>query len=141
MGNADPSALPLAMAAFDATEKIGLPECALNLSQATLYLACAPKSNACTIAIGRAKEDVQKAPFGGVPAHLRDSHYGGAKALGAGINYQYPHDFATGFVRQRYLPDGLPAAAPYYEPTDNGAEARIKARLQKLWHDDAETGV
>ncbi len=134
VGNADPHALPLAVAVFDATEKIGLPECALNLSQGTLYLACAPKSNACTVAIGRARSDVQKAPFGGVPPHLRDAHYGGAKKLGSGVDYQYPHDFPGGFVRQAYLPEGLPADnIPYYEPTGNGAEAAIKARLEQLW--------
>ena len=143
VGNADPFALPLAVAAFEATEKIGLPECALNLSQATLYLACAPKSNACTVAIGRARDDVQRAAFTGIPAHLRDSHYGGAKALGAGVGYQHPHDFPGGFVRQQYLPDGLPAAAPYYEPTENGAEAQIKARLTRFWQGDAppETAI
>ena len=136
VGNADPSALPLAVAAFDATEKIGMPECALNLSQATLYLACAPKSNACTVALGRAKEDVQRAAFTGVPAHLRDAHYGGAKKLGAGAGYQYPHDFADGFVKQAYLPGSLPAQnRPYYEPTENGVEAKIKARLSRLWGD------
>ncbi|MBC8139439.1 MAG: replication-associated recombination protein A [Fibrella sp.] len=139
VGNADPSALPLAMAAFDATEKIGLPECALNLSQATLYLASAPKSNACTVAIGRAREDVQKAPFNGVPPPLRDSHYGGAKKLGSGVNYQYPHDFPGSFVQQAYLPEGLPAnGRPYYEPTENGVEAKIKTRLERLWGDGEE---
>jgi putative ATPase len=132
VGNADPSALPLAMAAFQATEVIGLPECALNLSQATIYLASAPKSNACTIAIGRAKEDVKKHPFPGVPKHLRDSHYKGAKALGHGAGYLYPHDFG-GYVEQEYLPEGLPAnGRPYYEPTENGVEAKIKARLERL---------
>lgn len=132
VGNADPSALPLAMAAFQATEVIGLPECALNLSQATIYLASAPKSNACTIAIGRAQEDVKKHPFPGVPKHLRDSHYKGAKALGHGAGYLYPHDFG-GYVEQEYLPEGLPASGrPYYEPTENGVEAKIKARLGRL---------
>ncbi len=139
VGNADPSALPLAMAAFDATEKIGLPECALSLSQATLYLASAPKSNACTVAIGRAREDVQKAPFNGVPPHLRDAHYGGAKKLGAGVDYRYPHDYADNFVVQEYLPEGLPAGnRRYYEPTENGVEAKIKARLDRLWRGDTE---
>lgn len=133
VGNADPAALPLAVAAFTATENIGLPECALTLSQATLYLACAPKSNACTVAIGRAREDVKTAPFAGVPKHLRDSHYKGAKALGHGANYQYPHDFPGSYVAQAYLPDGLPANnRPYYEPTENGVEAKIKARLERL---------
>jgi putative ATPase len=120
------------MAAFQATEVIGLPECALNLSQATIYLASAPKSNACTIAIGRAQEDVKKHPFPGVPKHLRDSHYKGAKALGHGAGYLYPHDFG-GYVEQEYLPEGLPASGrPYYEPTENGVEAKIKARLGRL---------
>lgn len=139
VGNADPSALPLAMAAFQATEVIGLPECALNLSQATIYLASAPKSNACTIAIGRAQEDVKKHPFPGVPKHLRDSHYKGAKALGHGAGYLYPHDFG-GYVEQEYLPEGLPASGrPYYEPTENGVEAKIKARLGRL-RSPSETG-
>jgi len=139
VGNADPSALPLAMAAFQATETIGLPECALNLSQATIYLASAPKSNACTIAIGRARDDVRRQPFSGVPKHLRDSHYKGAKALGHGSGYQYPHDFPGGFVEQRYLPEGLPAdGRPYYEPTEHGVEAKIKARLERLWQRDEE---
>lgn len=133
IGNADPQALPLAVAAYTATEKIGLPECALTLSQTTLYLACAPKSNACTVAIGRARNDVQNAPFAGVPKHLRDSHYKGAKALGHGAGYQYPHDFPGSYVSQQYLPDNLPAEGkPYYEPTENGVEAKIKARLERL---------
>jgi putative ATPase len=134
VGNADPSALLLAVAAFTATEKIGLPECALTLSQATLYLASAPKSNACTVAIGRAREDVKSKPFPGVPKHLRDSHYKGAKALGHGAGYQYPPDHPGSFVAQQYLPDGLPAEdRRYYEPTENGVEAKIKARLARLW--------
>ena len=139
VGNADPSALPLAMAAFQATEVIGLPECALNLSQAALYLAAAPKSNACTVALGRAREDVKNAPFNGVPKALRDSHYKGAKALGHGTDYHYPHDYPGNFVEQRYLPDGLPASGkPYYEPTENGVEAKIKARLERLWRGEKE---
>lgn len=134
VGNADPAALSLAIAAFHATEKIGLPECALNLSQATLYLACAPKSNAATVALSRATADVKNAPFAGVPKHLRDSHYKGAKALGHGAGYSYPHDFPGSFVKQEYLPEGLPSdSKPYYEPTENGVEAKIKARLERLW--------
>lgn len=134
VGNADPSALPLAVAAFTATEKIGMPECALNLSQTTLYLASAPKSNASTVALGRATEDVKTQPFPGVPKPLRDSHYKGAKALGHGQDYRYPHDFPGSFTNQQYLPDGLPSGGkPYYEPTENGVEAKIKARLGRLW--------
>ncbi len=134
IGNADPSALPLAVAAFHATELIGLPECAINLSHVTVYLACAPKSNATYVALGRAREDVQNHPFPGVPKHLRDSHYKGAKALGHGKDYQYPHDCPGGFVEQQYLPEGLPADnRRYYEPTENGVEAKIKARLERVW--------
>ena len=131
------------MAAFGATESIGLPECALNLSHATIYLAAALKSNACTVAIGRAREDVKNAPFSGVPKHLRDSHYRGAKALGHGAGYQYPHDFPDGFVPQQYLPEGLPAdGKPYYQPTENGVEAKIRARLERLWKpEDGEEGI
>ncbi|MFM7322346.1 MAG: replication-associated recombination protein A [Armatimonadota bacterium] len=132
VGCADPHALPIAVAAFQATQSIGLPECALNLSHATIYLASTPKSNACTVALGRAKEDVAKVPFAGVPVHLRDSHYQGAKALGHGTGYRYPHDFADNFVMQRYFPVGLPSRR-YYEPTASGVEARIAARLERLW--------
>jgi putative ATPase len=133
VGNADPMALPLAVAAFQATEVIGLPECALNLSQATIYLASAPKSNACTVALGRAKEAVLTHPFAGVPKSLRDSHYKGAKALGHGAGYHYPHDYPGSYVPQQHLPDGLPVdGQPYYEPTENGVEAKIKARLERL---------
>jgi putative ATPase len=140
VGNADPSGLPLAMAAFRATEVIGLPECQLNLAQATLYLASAPKSNACTVAIGRAVEDVRGHPFAGVPKHLRDAHYKGAKTFGHGEGYEYPHSHPGGFVQQQYLPDGLPASGrPYYEPTDHGVEAKIKARLERLWAEPADT--
>lgn len=138
VGNADPAALPLAVAAFQATESIGLPECALNLAQVTLYLASAPKSNASTVALGRAQEAVKTQLFSGIPKHLRDSHYKGAKALGHGAGYHYPHDFPGSYVAQQYLPDGLPVdGQPYYEPTENGAEARIKARLA---HWKAQTG-
>jgi putative ATPase len=112
IGNADPSALPLAMAGFQAVEMIGLPECAINLAQVTTYLASAPKSNAAYVSLGRAQADVRDRPFGGVPPALRDSHYKGAKALGHGQNYQYPHDFPGGFVRQQYLPDGLAEQRP-----------------------------
>ena len=134
IGCADTQALPLAVACFQAVQFIGMPECALHLAHVATYLAAAPKSNATTVALGRAKEDVRKAEFGGIPPHLRDAHYQGAKALGHGTAYQYPHDFPDSFVRQRYLPDGLPTRR-YYEPTENGTEARIGARLKRLWDD------
>ena len=134
IGCADPQALPLAVAAFHAAEKIGVPEAALNLAHATIYLASAPKSNACTIALGRAQKDVREADFPGVPLHLRDGHSKGKKALlGAGEGYEYPHDFPGGFIKQAYLPEGLPSEKPYYEPKESGVEAKIAARLAKLW--------
>jgi putative ATPase len=138
IGCADPQALPLAVAAYTAAEKIGPPEVALNLAHATIYLACAPKSNACTVALGRVREEIEKASFMGVPAHLCDGHSKGKQALlGAGVGYQYPHDFPDSFVRQQYLPDGLPESFPaYYEPKSSGVEAKIAARLAKLWSDD-----
>lgn len=140
IGCADPQALPLAVAAYTAAEKIGPPEVALNLAHATIYMAAAPKSNACTVALGRAKEDIEKATFAGVPAHLRDGHSEGKKALlGAGAGYKYPHDFPGSFVKQQYLPDGLPQnSAAYYEPKESGVEAKIAARLARLWGSDEE---
>lgn len=137
IGCADPSALPLAMAGFQATETIGLPECTLNLAHVTLYLAAAPKSNACTKALGRAQADIRNTSFPGVPKPLRDSHAKGVRALGHGEGYLYPHDFPGGFVVQRYLPEGLPSdGGSYYQPTENGVEAKIKARLERLWSED-----
>jgi putative ATPase len=137
IGCADPSALPLAMAGFQATETIGLPECALNLAHVTLYLAAAPKSNACTKALGRAQAEVRNTVFTGVPKPLRDSHAKGVRALGHGEGYLYPNDFPGGFVPQRYLPEGLPSDGhSYYQPTENGVEAKIKARLERLWSED-----
>src|SRR5690606_4488246 len=92
VGNADPAALPLAVAAMQACEFVGLPECQLNLAQAVTYLACAPKSNASTVAISEAKSDVREGRLLPVPVILRDSHYGGAKRLGHGQGYQYSHN-------------------------------------------------
>jgi putative ATPase len=139
IGCADPSALPLAMAGFQAVEAIGLPECRLNLAHVTLYLAAAPKSNACTKALGRAQDDVRNVPFSGIPKPLRDSHAKGVKVLGHGVGYLYPHDYPGGFVHQHYLPEGLPSHGEhYYQPTENGVEAKIKARLARLW-DDGKT--
>ncbi|MGH2687743.1 MAG: replication-associated recombination protein A, partial [Actinomycetota bacterium] len=116
VGNADPTALLVAVAAFQALEFVGLPEAQLNLSQAATYLASAPKSNASTVAIGRAAEDVKRFPGASVPAHLRDAHYRGAAKLGHGKGYRYPHDHPGGWVEQQYLPDEV-AGRRYYEPT------------------------
>jgi putative ATPase len=128
VGNADPLALLVANGAWDAVEKVGLPECQLNLSQAVCYLATAPKSNACTVAIGAASKDVKEGRTLPVPLHLRDSHYQGAKQFGHGTDYKYAHDHGDGWVDQEYIP----ADVEYYHPTDRGHEAKIKARLEEL---------
>ncbi|MDP9175154.1 MAG: replication-associated recombination protein A [Planctomycetota bacterium] len=125
IGNADPQALVVAAAAFDIVEKIGMPEAQLTLGQAAIYMATAPKSNASALAIWAAMKDVREGRTVPVPRHLRDSHYQGAKRLGQGQDYQYPHDFPGGFVEQEYL--GVDKV--YYEPTDRGYEAQIKNRL------------
>jgi putative ATPase len=129
VGNADPQGVLVANAAWDAVERVGLPECRLNLAHAVCYLATAPKSNACTVAIGAAAKDVKEGRTLPVPKHLKDSHYRGAKeAFGHGTGYKYAHDFEGGWVDQEYVPTD----AVYYEPTDRGFEAEIKARLDEL---------
>jgi putative ATPase len=126
IGNADPQALPLTIACSQACEQIGLPECQLTLSQTVTYLACAPKSNAATAAIGAARSDVRENRVLPVPRHLRDSHYREAKQLGHGTGYQYAHDEADGVSSQDYL--GVDRE--YYQPVDRGYEAKIKQRLE-----------
>jgi len=128
VGNADPQALLVAAAAAQAVEFVGLPECQLNLAQAVTYLATAPKSNASTIAIGKAREDVKSGRTLEVPKHLRDAHYKGAKAFGHGADYKYAHDYEGGWVDQPYLPEGR----RYYEPVDRGHEAAIRKRLEEI---------
>ncbi|HLJ97090.1 MAG TPA: replication-associated recombination protein A [Gemmataceae bacterium] len=126
VGNADPQALVIAAAALQASEFVGLPECQLALAQAVTYIATAPKSNASTMAISNAREDVRSGRTLPVPEHLRDNHYGGAEELGRGVGYQYSHDFEGGWVAQQYLPE----ARRYYEPVDRGYEAEIRKRLE-----------
>jgi putative ATPase len=130
VGNADPHALMLAVAAARAVEYIGLPECVLNLAQAAAYIACAPKSNASSKAISLAMGDIGKKQ-GGIPVHLKDSHYPGAAELKHGTGYKYPHDYPGNYVKQQYLPDELTGTV-YYEPTENGVEKKIKEALRKL---------
>ena len=137
VGNADPTALPLAVATAQACELVGLPECQLNLAQAVAYLACAPKSNAATVAIGEARHDVREGRLLPVPVHLRDSHYAGAKRLGHGEGYQYAHDEPGGVASQDYL--GV--EREYYRPTDRGFERELQQRLEKIrqrLHPDGE---
>jgi putative ATPase len=126
VGNADPQALLVAAAALQATEFVGLPECQLALAQAVTYIATAPKSNASTLAITKAREDVQKGRTLPVPVHLRDASYRGAQKLGHGQGYQYSHDFPGAWVEQEYLPE----QRRYYEPVDRGYEAEIRRRLE-----------
>ena len=128
VGNADPAGLPLAVAAAQACEIVGLPECQLNLAQAVTYLACAPKSNAATIGIGEARHDVREGRLLPVPVHLRDSHYPGAKRLGHGEGYQYAHDQPGAVAAQDYL--GV--ERQYYRPTDRGFERELNARVEEI---------
>jgi putative ATPase len=128
IGNADPQALLIATAAFQATETIGMPECRINLAQATTYLACAPKSNAAYKAIDAALHDVRNNSVLPVPMHLRDGHYKGAEKLGHGVGCQYAHDSDDGWVEQDYL--GVPKQ--YYEPVSRGHEVQFRAWVDKL---------
>jgi putative ATPase len=127
VGNADPQALVVAAAALQSVEFVGLPECQLPLAQAVAYIATAPKSNAATMAIAKAREDVRSGRTLPVPQHLRDNHYRGAEQLGRGEGYQYSHDFPGGHVEQDYLPE----ARRYYEPVERGYEAEIRKRLEE----------
>jgi putative ATPase len=129
IGLADPLALVVADAAARAVEFVGLPEAQLNLAQAVVHLAAAPKSNRVTVALGRAQEDVRTGPRGEVPGHLRDAHYPGAAALGHGKDYRYPHDDPRGWVAQDYRPPEV-ADHVYYEPSAHGAEAALAERLR-----------
>ena len=131
IGNADPMALVVATAAAHAVEYVGMPEAQIPLAQAAIYLACAPKSNASYKGISRALKDVAEKRTDPVPIHLRDTNYRGARVLGHGKGYKYPHDFPGHWVEQQYMPEGI-KTEPYYEPSENGREARIKERLEEL---------
>ncbi|MFA5575968.1 MAG: replication-associated recombination protein A [Tissierellaceae bacterium] len=119
VGNADPNALNLAVSAFNAVNVIGMPEGRIALAQAATYIATAPKSNASYIGIDKALEDIRTMEIGKVPKHLRDGSYPGAKKLGHGLDYKYPHDYKNAYVEQQYLPDDF-IGKKYYNPTDNG---------------------
>ncbi|MFD4957565.1 replication-associated recombination protein A [Microbacterium sp. NPDC058389] len=131
IGLADPQALPIAVAAADAVQFIGMPEGRIPLAEATAYLATTAKSNAAYLAIDAAIADVRSGGFGRVPMHLRDAHYPGAKRLGHGKGYVYPHDSEIGIAAQQYLPDEL-RGRRYYEPKALGAERDVQARLEKI---------
>ncbi len=131
VGLADPTALTTAVAAAQAVQLIGMPEARLNLAQAVIALAVAPKSNAVIKAIDAASADVRAGKIGAVPAHLRDAHYGGAQKIGHGSGYTYSHDEPYGIAEQQYAPDVV-LDAEYYQPTSLGAEAAVKERWERV---------
>ncbi|AMO61785.1 AAA ATPase [Mycolicibacterium phlei] len=131
IGMADPTALPLAVAAAQTVQLIGMPEAQLTLAHATVHLATAPKSNAVTTALGAAMADIRAGKAGLVPPHLRDGHYSGAEKLGNAVGYKYSHDAPEGVVPQQYPPDEL-VGVDYYHPTSRGVEREISTRVEKL---------
>lgn len=132
VGMAYPSAISIVTACVQASQMVGLPEAAINLSQAVILLASAPKSNASYMAYNAAMEDLHSRQIDDVPPHLKDSHYSGAAKLGFGQSYKYPHAYG-GYVKQQYLPDNLyKEGVKYYKPTENGSEASFKKYLEGL---------
>ena len=128
VGMADPMAMVVADAAARAVEFVGLPEAKLNLAQAVVHLATAPKSNRVTVALGRAEVDAKSSGAGEVPMHLRDAHYRGAAQLGHGTGYDYPHDHPEGWVDQRHRPDEVEGNV-YYDPSPHGYEREVADRM------------
>src|SRR5690242_861237 len=142
IGLADPTALQAAVAAAHAVQFVGLPEARINLTQAVIHLALAPKSNAVIKAISAAEADVRAGHIGAVPSHLRDAHYPGAERLGHGKGYVYPHDLPEGIVTQQYAPDVIDGRA-YYEPSSHGMEGRFAERarlIRAILHPEQEDG-
>jgi putative ATPase len=131
VGEADPQGLVVATAAAHAVEYVGLPEAQLNLAQAVVHLATAPKSNRVAMGIWNARADVAQGIGGEVPMHLRDAHYQSAGKIGHGDGYDYPHADPRGWVPQRYLPDEMRDAV-YYEPSRHGFEQEIATRMERL---------
>jgi putative ATPase len=136
IGNADPIALVVAQSAAQSAELVGWPEAELILSQATLYLAMAPKSNAALKALAAAKEAISAGASTEVPLHLRNASFAGARGMGYGRGYIYPHDHPGHWARQQYLPDGV--AGPFYQPSDQGYEVKHRARLEERRWPDSE---
>jgi len=131
IGMADPQALPIAVAAAEGVQLIGMPEGRILLAEAVVYLATAPKSNAAYVALDAAIADVRAGKIGRIPKPLRDAHYPGAARLGHGKGYQYSHDADFGVATQQYLPDEL-VGTEYYQPTGYGNERDVAARLEKI---------
>ncbi|NBP41151.1 MAG: replication-associated recombination protein A [Actinobacteria bacterium] len=136
IGMADSNALVVAVAAANALEHVGLPEAQLNLAQAVVYLATAPKSNRVALGIWSAREDIARGVSTEVPAHLRDGHYEGAREFGHGVGYEYPHDDPRGWVEQQYLPDAMPGSpgvkGDYYMPSNHGAERAVAEKMNSV---------
>lgn len=137
VGNADPQALQVAVAASLAAERVGMPEAQIILSQAVTYVASAPKSNAAVEAIGSAFDAVRSVQTPPVPAHLQDAHYKSSAKLGRGISYKYAHSYPDHYAAQQYLPDEL-ADRVFYEPSENGYEKQIREYLKNVreWKTD-----
>lgn len=131
IGNADPQALQVAVAAAQAVERLGMPEARIVLAQAVTYMASAPKSNSAINAIDKAMRVVQETKTPPVPVHLQDAHYKSAGKLGHGKGYKYAHDYKNHYVKQQYLPDGL-IGEVFYEPSENGYEQQIRAYYKKI---------
>ena len=131
VGLADPQALQVAVSASLAAERVGMPEAQIILAQAAMYVACAPKSDACVKAIGEAMQMVEETGNLPIPSHLQDAHYKGAAKLGHGVGYLYPHDYENNYVRQQYLPYEL-NGKEFYHPSGNGYEVKIKEHMKKI---------
>ena len=131
IGNADPQALQVAVAAAQAVERLGMPEARIVLAQAVTYMASAPKSNSAINAIDKAMRVVQETKTPPVPVHLQDAHYKSAGKLGHGKGYKYAHDYKNHYVKQQYLPDGRTGEV-FYEPSENGYEQQIRAYYKKI---------
>jgi putative ATPase len=135
IGMADPMGLVVADAAARAVEFVGLPEAQLNLAQAVVHLATAPKSNRAAMGVWNAREDVRNGIGGEVPSHMRDSHYKGARVLGHGKGYEYPHDDPRGWLAQQYAPDDV-VGRRYYEPSAHGFEQEVRRRMDSLTEEE-----
>lgn len=138
VGNADPQALQVAVAASLAVERIGMPEAQIILSQAVSYVATAPKSNAACEGIFKAMEVVKNSKTAVIPPYLQDAHYGGAAKLGHGIGYKYAHDYPNHYVKQQYLPDEL-VGQTFYQPSENGYEKRIQEHMERIRREAEES--
>ncbi|MBP3602706.1 MAG: replication-associated recombination protein A [Lachnospiraceae bacterium] len=131
VGIADPQALQVAVNASLAVERVGMPEAQIILAEAAMYVACAPKSNACVSAIGEAMKTVEETGNLPIPAHLQDAHYKGAAKLGHGTGYLYAHDYPNNYVEQQYLPYEL-TGKEFYKPSGNGYEVKVKEHMQRI---------